>query len=71
VDATDDSAVAEVEFYIDEKLVFNDTQAPYEYTFKKLSTFKSLFFKEHTLTVTVYDDTGKTTSASILFKARI
>ena len=71
VNATDDSAVAEVEFYIDEKLVFNDTQAPYEYTFKKLSTFKSLFFKKHILTVTVYDDTGKTTSASILFKARI
>ena len=71
VDATDDSAVAKVEFYIDEKLVFNDTQAPYEYTFKKLSTFKSLFFKKHILTVTVYDDTGKITSASILFKARI
>jgi len=71
VDATDDSAVAKVEFYIDEKLVFNDTQAPYEYTFKKLSTFKTLFFKKHILTVTVYDDTGKITSASILFKARI
>ena len=71
VDATDDSAVAKVEFYIDEKLVVNDTQTPYEYTFTKLSTFKSLFFKKHILTVTVYDDTGKTTSASILFKARI
>ena len=46
-------------------------QAPYEYTFKKHSLFKSLFFKKHTLTVTVYDDTGKTTSASIMFKARI
>jgi hypothetical protein len=71
VAASDDSAVAKVEFYIDGTLVSNDTQAPYEYTFTKLSTFKTLFFKKHTLEVIVYDDTGKTNSASLTFKARI
>jgi len=71
VDATDDSAIAKVEFYVDGKLQFTDTQAPYEYSFIKLSKLKSLFFKKHALTVTVYDDTGKISSASILFKARI
>lgn len=71
VNATDDSVIAKVEFYVDGKLQFTDTQAPYEYSFVKISKFKSLFFKEHTLTVTVYDDTGKKTSASIVFKARM
>jgi thiol-disulfide isomerase/thioredoxin len=71
VNATDDSAIAKVEFYVDGKLQFTDTQAPYEYSFIKLSKLKSLFFKKHTLTVTVYDGTGKISSASILFKARI
>jgi len=67
VDATDDSAVARVVFSIDGTVMFNDTQAPYEYSFKKLN---KLFLKDHMLTVTVYDDAGKTTSGSILFKAR-
>jgi hypothetical protein len=71
VNATDDSAVAKVEFSIDGTVMYNDTEAPYEYSFTKLNGLKSLFLKSHTLTVTVYDNTGKTTSASILFKARI
>ena len=71
VDATDDSAVAQVVFSIDGTVMYNDTQAPYEYSFTKLNKIKTLFLKDHTLTVTVYDDAGKTTSGSILFKARI
>jgi hypothetical protein len=71
VAASDDSAVVNVEFYVDGELYSNDTQAPYEWSFKKLSTLKSLFFREHTLEVIVYDDTGKTSSASLVFKARI
>lgn len=71
VNASDDSAVAKVEFSIDGTVMANDTQAPYEFTFNKLKLLKSLFFKNHILTVTVYDDAGKTTSSSIVFKARI
>jgi hypothetical protein len=71
VDATDDSGVAKVEFYIDGTLRYNDTTAPYEWSFTKISKLKSIFFKEHILKVIVYDDTGKTASASLVFKARI
>jgi len=73
VNANDDSAVAKVEFYIDGTLYYNDTEAPYEWTFKRISTklLPSLFLKEHTLEVIVYDDTGKTSSSSLTFKARI
>jgi len=71
VNATDDSAIAKVEFYIDGTLQFNDTQAPYEWSFVKLSTRKSLLLKTHTLDIIVYDDTGKKISISTSFKARI
>jgi hypothetical protein len=71
VEASDDSAVARVEFSIDGVVQFNDTEAPYEFSFKKINKFKSLFLKDHVLTVTVYDDAGKSTSSSLLFNARI
>ncbi len=71
VNASDDTAVERVEFSIDGTIVYNDTEPPYEYSFTKLNTLKTLRFKEHTLTVAVYDNTGKMTSASIVFKARI
>jgi Bacterial Ig domain len=71
VNATDDSKVAKVEFYIDGKLEYNVTKAPYEWTFSKISTVKSILLKTHVLEVIVYDDTGKTNSAKINFKARI
>jgi len=71
VEATDDSAVARVEFSIDGVVQSNDTTAPYEFSFTKLRTFKSIFLRDHTLTVTVYDDAGKSTSSRLLFKARI
>lgn len=71
VEATDDSAIAKVEFYIDGTLQFTDTQAPYEWSFEKLSNQKSIWLKTHTLKVIVYDDAGKTRSVSTSFKARI
>jgi len=71
VNATDDSAVVKIEFSIDGKIMANDTEPPYEYSFIKDSIFRSFFLRTHTLTVTVYDDTGKTTSASLVFKARM
>jgi hypothetical protein len=71
VTATDDSKVVKVEFYIDGTLAYTDLQAPYEYTFSKISTVKSILLKTHVLEVIVYDDTGKTNSAEINFKARI
>ncbi|MBN1861208.1 MAG: hypothetical protein JW840_07085 [Candidatus Thermoplasmatota archaeon] len=72
VNASDDSAVSKVEFYIDDTLYSNDTDAPYEYTCNKVNKFiASLFLRQYTLKVIVYDDTGKTSSAELVFKARI
>jgi hypothetical protein len=69
VNASDDSAVAQVVFSIDGTIVHNDTEAPYEYSVKtKLLSFN---LKNHVLTVTVYDDAGKTTSSTIVFLARL
>jgi hypothetical protein len=70
--ASDDSAVSKVVFSIDGTVYYNDTEAPYEWTFKRISPLlQSLRFKNHTLIVTVYDDTGKSNSAELVFKARI
>jgi len=69
VNATDDSAVAKVEFYIDGVLVYNATKAPYEFSFTNKLLTRTLLPHDHTLKVIVYDDTGKTTSASLVFKA--
>jgi len=71
VTATDDSGVVKVEFYIDGDLIYNDTQAPYEWSFSKISKIRSIRIKAHLLEVVVYDDTGKTSSATLSFKARI
>jgi hypothetical protein len=71
VTASDDSGVLKVEFYIDGKLGYNDTQAPYEWSFSKISKIRSIRMKIHILEVIVYDDTGKTSSAKLNFKARI
>jgi len=71
VEATDDSAIAKVEFYVDGTLQFTDTQAPYEWSFEKLSNQKSVWLKIHTLKVIAYDDTGKTRSVSTSFYARL
>lgn len=71
VTATDDSEVVKVEFYIDGILINNDTQAPYEWSFSKISKLRSIRMKMHVLEVIVYDNTGKTSSAKLNFKARI
>ncbi|MCK4347661.1 MAG: hypothetical protein KAW47_03505, partial [Thermoplasmatales archaeon] len=62
--ASDDSAIEKVEFYIDENLKETVTQDPYEWTFRKVSFIKHLV-RRYTITVTAYDDEGKTSSASI------
>jgi hypothetical protein len=69
VDATDDSAVAKVEFYIDGTLKYNATKAPYEFSFTNKLLSRRLFGHNHTLKVIVYDDAGKTASASLVFRA--
>ena len=71
VEATDDSAIAKVEFYVDGTLQLTDKQAPYEWSFEKLSNTKSVWLKTHTLKVIAYDDTGKTMCVSTTFQARI
>jgi len=71
--AKDDSAIEKIEFYIDGELVYTIEEEPYEWTFKKLpsSFIRSILMKKHTLEVIAYDGEGKTSSASIEFKARI
>ena len=71
VSASDDTGIEKVEFYIDGNLLYNDTEAPYEWSFKKINKIRSVFMKTHVLEVRVYDDAGKQSSASLQFKARI
>ncbi len=62
--ASDDSQVEKVEFYIDGELKETVTQEPYEYTFRKIGLIKKIV-RKHTITVTAYDDSGKTSSANL------
>lgn len=59
--ASDDSKVEKVEFYIDDKLVAEFTKPPYEWLWKTPSLFK---FK-HEIKVIAYDDKGKTSTATM------
>jgi len=63
-EAHDDSGIEKVEFYIDGNVVFEDTEEPYEYSFKKVKLLKR-FVRKHTLTVIAYDAEGKTGTNSI------
>ena len=64
-DVEDDSGIEKVEFYIDGKLMNTDTGEPYEYSFsRKVGSLKNIVGK-HTITVTAYDNEGKTNTASI------
>ena len=63
-EAYDDSGIEKVQFYIDEKLVNEDTEAPYEYSFRKVKFLKRVV-RKHTLSVIAYDDEGKTGTNSI------
>jgi len=53
--ASDESKVEKVEFYIDDELVAEFTEGPYEWKWKTPSWFR---FK-HTIKVVAYDDEGK------------
>ena len=57
--AEDDSGIEKVEFYIDGKLVGEDAEEPYEYSFRKVKFLKR-FVRKHSISVIVYDNEGKT-----------
>lgn len=59
--ASDDSHVTKVEFYIDEKLMITFTEEPYEWIWKGPSWFPW----RHTIKVIAYDDHGKSTTVSM------
>ena len=63
--AEDDSAIAKVEFYLNDELVFNDTEAPYQWTTDQRFLRKPMFIpRRYTITVKAIDDTGKTSTDS-------
>ena len=61
-EAEDDSRIEKVEFYIDGNLVGEDTEEPYECSFRKIKLFKR-FIRKHTISVIAYDNEGKTGSS--------
>lgn len=61
--AEGDDKVVKVDFYIDDKKVSEDTEAPFEYSFRKVDMLKHLF-RKHTIKVIAYDAEGKTSAAS-------
>ena len=67
--AKDDSGIAKVEFYIDNKLVANMTKPPYNLTTSEKFFKKPLIPHTYTITVKAYDDTNKTATATITIKA--
>jgi len=56
---SDDSGIAKVEFYVNEKLMKTINTPPYQWIWHQLA------FGKKTITIKVYDDQGKTSSASI------
>jgi len=62
--AHDDSGIEKVEFYINGNLVSEDTEAPYEYPFRKVKFLKR-FVRKHTLSVIAYDNEGKTGNGEV------
>ena len=69
--ASDDSGIEKVEIYVDDDLMVTVESEPYSWTLSRISTFKELFCHKHTIEVKAYDDTGKTSSASIEVWARL
>lgn len=53
-DASDDTGVAQVDFYLDGSLVASDTTSPYEWTWDTTTTFDG----SHSLDATAIDDAG-------------
>jgi hypothetical protein len=64
VNATDDSRIEKVEFYIDGKLKNSTADEPYEWSFRKIGLFKHII-RKHTILVKVYDDGQKMSYDSI------
>jgi len=63
-EAYDDTGIEKVEFLIDGNLVSEDTEEPYEYSFRKVKLLKR-FVRKHTLTVIAYDNEEKIGTKSI------
>jgi hypothetical protein len=62
--AEDDSGVEKVEFYIDGNLVGQDSQEPFEFSFRKVKLLKR-FIRKYTINTIAYDSEGKTGNCSI------
>ncbi len=62
--ASDDSAITKVEFLIDDTVFAEDSEAPYEWEFRKMKYLKRMI-RRHTFTLIAYDDEGKTSSVSM------
>ncbi len=64
--AEDDSSVERVEFYLNDELVYNDTEEPYEFGPQKIILKKPLIIpKKYEIMVKAIDDEGKSSFASI------
>ena len=57
-----DAPIEKVEFYYDDKLVFTDTDMPYQCRLNKLS------LRKHNVKVKLYDDKGRTAEDQIIFR---
>lgn len=68
--ASDDSGIEKVEFYLDEVLIYTDEEAPYEYEIKKAGLLRPILPRKHTITVKAYDTEGKTDDASLEVRTR-
>lgn len=64
VNATDDRGIDRVQFYIDDKLVYEDKEEPFEYSFRKIGLIKHLI-RKHNIKVVAYDIDGKYSSTYI------
>lgn len=64
VNASDDSKIEKVEFYIDGKLKHSTNEEPYKWSFRKIGLFRNLI-RKHTIEVIAYDDQEKTSTTSI------
>lgn len=64
-DVEDDSGIEKVEIYINGELKKTLTNKPYEYSYSRLVYTLTDIVKKITISVIVYDDEGKTDSASI------
>jgi len=67
--AKDDSAIARVEIYVNDNLVANMTEPPYNWTLPFKLFKKPWIPKTYTIMVKAIDDTGKTATATIDVKA--